>query len=91
MARHAFTCLQSQLTSEDLEKRGFAGAIGADQHGALTALHFEVEVFVNHMLAVGLFDSLERDHTLTATRGLWKAEVNGRLITLWGLDPLHAG
>ena len=91
MARNALAARQLNQTPKNFQKSGFARAIRTDQHRALAPLHFEVEVFVNHMLAVGLLHTLQRNGPLTTPRRLGETEMNGRLVGLRSLDPLHAG
>ena len=61
---------------EDLEQGGLAGAVGADEHGALAAFAFEIKVLIDDVLAVGLLDVLELHYLQAGARGLREAELD---------------
>jgi hypothetical protein len=81
-AEFARAALDVDDTGEDFEERGFAGAVGTDEHDALAALGGEVEVFVNDVVAVGLPDVFELDDLEAGARGLRELEVH--LAQLFG-------
>jgi hypothetical protein len=69
-AEVARAALDGDDAGEDLEQRGLAGAVGADEHDALAALGLEVEIAIDDVVAVGLLDVLELT-TLRPERGGW--------------------
>jgi hypothetical protein len=91
MSAEAFLeLLERQQSGQDFQQRGFARAVRPDQHRALAALDHEVEVAVNHMIAIGLTDAFQFDDPLSAARRLGKTELHrGLLVVRRGeaLDP----
>ena len=78
---------------EDLEQRGLAGAVGADEHRALAAFALEVEVLVDDVVAVGLPDVLELHHLQARAGRLREAELDllQVVLRLVDRDLLEAG
>ena len=65
---------------EQLEQRGFAGAVRSDQHDALAALGLEMKSVVNQFFAVAELDFLQRDDALAAALRLRKPEADRRPV-----------
>ena len=81
---------RSSTPAEQLKQRGFAGAVRADQHGALAALGLEVDPAINHIFAIGVMDALRRVITRSPLRGgCGKAEMDRLLRRLGRLDFVH--
>jgi hypothetical protein len=69
-------CLRFERSGEKFEQRGFACAVWPDEHGALTALHFEIEAAVNGLRAIGEINVLHADDALATARRLREAEFD---------------
>ena len=87
----ACAALEREKSGEDFEEGGFAGAVGSDEHGALSAFDGEVEVLVDDMVTVGLAHVFEDHGALSAPGWLGKAEFDGRLGVLRRGEALDAG
>lgn len=92
----AFTFLQGERTSEELEEGGFARAVGTDEDGALAAFGLEVKPAVDGEIAgaigvaVGVKDVFEVDDAQAAADGLGEGELNRAGGGDGGFDFFHA-
>src|ERR1043166_182013 len=75
---------------EDFQEGGFAGAVGADEDGALAALGLKGDAAINGVAAVSKVDVLELDDALATAFGLGKVEVELAVVGGGCLDFVHA-
>ena len=72
---------------DHLHKRGFARAVGAHKRHLVAAIHGEVEVVVDALVAEGLHQAAAAHHLVAGARRLHEVEVDG-LLLLGDLDEL---
>jgi hypothetical protein len=68
--------LNGQHAGEDFQQGGFAGAVGPDEHDALSALGGEVEIPIHDVITVCLLHVFELDDLQARPRGLGEFEVD---------------
>ncbi len=90
MAQLAFAALQRDRLRQQLEQRGFARAVGADQHDPLAPLGFKLHARVNHVWSVGVMNVLQRDDPLAAPLRLRKLDLHLAPVLVGQFDLLHA-
>ena len=88
-AEVAFTGGRCERAGEELEERGLAGAVGADEHEAFPFDCLEVEILVDGAFAIGEVHLLERDDAVAGRFGLGEIEVDGGGGGLGGADLFH--
>ena len=76
----ALAGFKRQIASEDFQQRGFASTIRADEHDPLAAFNPDMEILINHMVAVGLPHTFQAHHPLSTADRLRKLEMHCRLI-----------
>src|SRR5260370_42296541 len=76
MSELAHTMLHGQYPGQQLEKSRFSRAIGADEHGALTALGMILHSAINDEVAIGMIDIFQRDHAQAAAHRLREMELD---------------
>ena len=91
VAQCACAGLKFQLAREDFQQSGLACSVRPDQHSALAFFNFQIQILVDHFLAIGLPYALKGNHALAAPGRLWKTEIHRRLIRFRRFDALHAG
>ncbi len=89
VAEFARARLQRQHARQQFEQGGFARAVRANQHRALTALGFEIQFAIHHQIAVGVIHLGEPNCSHTAARRLRKAKVHGLFPTERRFNLLH--
>ena len=72
---------------DHLHKRGFARTVGAHKRHLVAAVHGEVEVVVDALVAEGLHQAAAAHHLVAGARRLHEVEVDG-LLLLGNLDEL---
>ena len=72
---------------DHLHERGFARAVGAHKRHLVAAVHGEVEIVVDALVAEGLHQAAAAHHLVAGARRLHEVEVDG-LLLLGNLDEL---
>src|SRR5438045_6370638 len=89
MSELAHPMLHGQHPGEQLENSRFSRAIGADKHGALTALGMKLHSAINNEIAIGMIDIFQRDHAQPTAHRLREMELDRLTARDWGRDVLH--
>ena len=87
-AEHHAAAVGRELAGDDLEERGLAGAVGADDGDLLAAADREVDPIEDDEVAVGLRDALDADDLVGRARAGREAEAH-RLAALEHLDVVE--
>src|SRR5438067_10719024 len=76
MSEFAHAMLHGQHPGKQPEKSRFARAVGADQHGPLTALGMKLHSAINNEIAIGMIDIFQRDRAQAAAHRLREMELD---------------